>query len=203
MKAVRVGLVGLLALGLIGGGAAAALAVAQAFPGFGLFGVKSETRTTQIVNAVTREQQVALLSLGIQGITKKEQGRINILGVEVPGSERAVFMQYGFTAKVGIDGKSVRITPKGEKEYIVSVPKFLFIGHSDEHFELAVENNGVLSWTSPEIDKLEMINALLNDQAQLAYIEQNRETLKDQAKSFYSGIIASVDPTISLSFEFA
>ncbi|MBA3020933.1 hypothetical protein [Propionicimonas sp.] len=202
MKAVRAWLIGLLAVGLVGGGAAAALGVVQAFPGFQLFGVSSETRTTQIINSVTRKEQVVLLSLGIQGITKKEQGCTKVLGVEVPGSERAVFMQYGFNAKVGIDGKDVTIVHKGEKQYLVSVPKFMFIGHSDEHFELAVENNGVLSWTSPEIDKLAMINAILNDEAQRGYVDQNQEILKDQAKAFYTGVISGIDQTISLSFEF-
>ena len=56
MKTARAWLVGLLAVCLVGGGAVAALGAAQAFPGFQLFGTSSETRTTQIINSVTREE---------------------------------------------------------------------------------------------------------------------------------------------------
>lgn len=202
MKTARAWLVGLLAICLVGGGAVAALGAAQVFPGFQLFGASSETRTTQIINSVVREEQIVLLSLGIQGITEREQGRTRFLGVEVPGSERAAFLEYGFNAKVGIDGKDVRIEQTGDKEFVVYVPKFAFIGHSNEHFKLVAENNGALSWVTPEIDTVEMINNMLNDEAQLTYVDSNEETLKDQAKVFYTGIISGIDPTISLSFEF-
>ena len=202
MKSARAWLVGLLAVGLVGGGAVAALAAVHSFPGFQLFGTSSETRTTQIINSVTREEQIVLLSLGIQGITVKEQGRSTFLGVEVPGSERAAYLEYGFNAKVGIDGKDVRITQAGDKQFVVSVPKFAFIGHSNEHFKVVAENNGVLSWVTQEIDTVEMINNLLNDEGQRKYVDSNEEILKDQAKAFYTGIISSIDPTISLNFEF-
>jgi hypothetical protein len=203
MKAVRAGLVGLLALVLVAGGGLAALFVAQAVPGFQPFGWKSETTTTQIVQAVKREEQIVLLSLAIQGITEKKQGPTVIFGIEVPGSERATFMQYDFKAKVGIDGKDVQITPNGDNAYKVTVPKFIFIGHSNEEFKLAVENNGVLSWTSPEINKLEMINAILSDEEQQKYVTGNEKLLREQTEAFYRGIISGVDPTVSLKFDYA
>jgi len=202
MKKTRAWLVVLLAVCLIGGGGVAALAAAQAFPGFQLFGGKSETRTTQIINAVTREQQVVLLSLAIQGITTKEQGPTTFLGVEVPGTERAAFLEYRFKAKVGLDGKYVHIQQTGEKEYLVSIPRFIFIGHSDENFRVAAENNGMLSFASAPIETTEMINTLLNDEAQRTYVTSNEELLRDQAKVFYTGIISGIDAGIALDFEF-
>lgn len=202
MKKTPAWLVVVLAVCLIGGGGVSALAAAQAFPGFQLFGAKSETHTTQIINAVTREQQVVLLSLAIQGISTKEQGRTTFLGVEVPGTERAAFLEYRFKAKVGVDGKQVHIEQTGEKEYRVSIPRFVFIGHSDESFRVAAENNGVLSFASAPIDTTEMINTLLNDEAQRTYVTSNEELLRDQAKAFYTGIIAGIDPDITLEFRF-
>lgn len=202
MKTARAWLVGLLAVCLVGAGAAAAVGTAKLFPGFQLFGANSETRNTQIVTAVSREQQVVLLSLAIQGMVVKDQGRTKFLGIEVPGSERAAFLEYTFKAKVGIDGKDVHITPQGEKGYLVSVPGFTFIGHSDERFRVAAENNGVMSFASAPIDTVEMINNLLDDKAQRTYVDSNEELLRDQAKVFYTGIISGIDPTISLDFEF-
>ncbi len=204
MKKTRAWLVVLLAVCLVGGGGVAALAAVQAFPGIQLFGTtNSETRTTQIINAVTREQQVVLLSLAIQGITTKEQGRTTFLGVEVPGTERTAFLEYRFKAKVGVDGKEVHIKQIGEKEYLVSIPRFIFIGHSDEHFRVAAEHNGALSFASAPIDTTEMINVLLNDEAQQTYVTSNEELLRDQAKFFYAGIISGIDAGITLEFQFS
>lgn len=48
-----------------------------------------------------------------------------------------------------------------------------------------------------------MVNNIFSNENKHKYISQNEEALKDQAKAFYSGIIASVDPEITVDFEFA
>lgn len=48
-----------------------------------------------------------------------------------------------------------------------------------------------------------MINNILSDENKQKYITQNAAALKEQSKVFYSGIIASVDPEITIGFEFA
>ena len=48
-----------------------------------------------------------------------------------------------------------------------------------------------------------MINNILSDENKQKFISQNEAALKEQAKVFYSGIIASVDPEITIAFEFA
>ena len=69
-------------------GALLAVGAARVFPGLSLFSTESESRDSQIINSITREEQVVLLSLGIQGIREqKESGKI--FGMSVPGSERA------------------------------------------------------------------------------------------------------------------
>jgi len=144
---------------------------------------------------------VVLLSLGIQGISEKTE-RITFLGVDVPGSERASFVQYSFNAKLGIDGRDVRIVPSGEKKYRISIPEYIFIGHSNEDFKLVAENNGALSFITPENDPVEMINSILSEDAQAEYIANNEEILREQAVMFYSGIITGIDPEISITYDF-
>lgn len=202
MKKLRGWLIGVLAIALIGVGAAAAVGATQFMPNLFAAG-KTEVHTSEIISAVTREEQVVLLSLAIQGISVKDQGPTKFMGVDVPGSERASFLEYSFKAKVGLDGRSVRIERAGEKGYVVTIPKFIFIGHSDEKFRVAAERNGALSFASAPIDSMAMVNTLLGDESQQGYIDSNVEVLKAQAQSFYTGIIAGIDPEASLRFEFA
>lgn len=171
----------------------------RALPDLALFGTELESSNTQIVNSITREEQVVLLSLGIQGISTKKANATFV----VPGTERATFLQYSFNAKIGTDGKDVKIAQSGDKEYLVSISRFIFLGHSNDTFQVAAEGNGALSWATPEIDTVEMINSILNDEAQAQDITSNQEMLKDQATAFYTGIIAAVDPTVTVRVEFA
>ena len=67
---------------------------------------------------------------------------------------------------------------------------------------MVIESSGVVSWVTPKIDTVEMVNAILNDGSKDQYIIENSDILKDQAKSFYGGIVSSIDPSISLKFEF-
>ncbi|WP_216699214.1 hypothetical protein [Arthrobacter sp. H14] len=189
----------LLVVCLIGVGAVAPMPAG--FSIFG-FGAQPETRNTQVINSITRQEQVVLLSLGIQGIQEENQSAKRFLGVEVPGSGRASFIQYAFNAKLGIDGKDVQIEQIGEDEYLVSIPDFIFIGHDDESFKLVTESNGALSWMTPKIDAVEMINDILNDDAKDQYVDSNEAILRDQATTFYKSIIMSVDSTIDVEFEF-
>ena len=162
---------------------------------------KSESNDTQVIDAISRTEQIALVSLGIQGIAEKSEKTV-IFGMEVPGSERALFLQYTFNAKLGIDGKDVRIKQTREDEFEITIPEFIFIGHDDVTFKLATESNGVLSWATPEIDQTEMINNILSDQAQADYVHANRDLLVEQAEHFYTGIVRGIDPAIDLDFTF-
>lgn len=173
--------------------------IAKAFPALLPHG--SESVDSQIIKSVTREQQVVLLSLGIQGISEKSD-KSEFLGVQIPGSDRSTFIEYSFNAKLGIKGEDVKVERIAENRYRVSIPKFVFIGYDNPTYKLAAEDNGVLSWVTPEIDTTEMINSLLNDSTQAEYISSNEELLKDQSRVFYSSIISSVDPTIVTEFEF-
>jgi hypothetical protein len=168
---------------------------------FSPFGSKSESRDSQVISSISRVDQVVLLSLGIQGISEKNE-KSQFFGMDVPGSERTSFLQYSFNAKLGIEGKDVTIRQTGADAFVVSIPRFIFIGHSNENFRLVAENNGLLSLVTPEISSVEMINNILDSDAENEYIIRNREVLEDQAKAFYGNIITSIDPNVFVRFEF-
>ena len=162
----------------------------------------STSRSSEVINAIKRIEEVALLGLGIQGIVEKSQ-TTTVLGMEVPGSARALYLQYAFTAKLGIDGADVDIEQGDHAgEFVISIPEFVFIGHDDVEFKLAVEDNGVLSFMTPEIDEFELVNEILNDSSKQEYVNLNDTTLRAQAKSFYTAIAMGIDPEIDLDFDF-
>lgn len=164
--------------------------------------IETESSSVQIIEAVRRTEEIALVSLAIQGIDERSE-HSTILGVRVPGSERALYLQYSFTAKLGIDGGEVEIEELDEGSYRISIPEFVFIGHDDIEFKLATEQNGVLSFVTPEIDVLDMTNRILDDSAQQAHLDDNAVLLREQVEAFYRGIVAAIDPEAEVEFAYA
>ena len=185
-----------------GTGAAFAFGGLNALALSSLFTSSSNERDSQVVQAVTRVQEVALLSLHIEGVARNESNG-EIFGVAVPASEKTTMIQYRFDAKLGIDGSQVKIEPTGPESFLVTVPEFIGIGFDQPVFEAPLESNNALSWMTPTAVQTRMINNILSDENKQKFITQNAAALKEQAKVFYSGIIASVDPEITIDFEFA
>ena len=165
------------------------------------FGIESESHDSQVINAIERTQEVSLVSLGIQGIKEEDQSG-TIFGQSVPFSEKTVFLQYNFDAKLGIDGAQVNVTQNGRDAYLVSVPEFIFIGYDEPTFKVATEDGGALAWATPDIDKVEMVNEILNDDARETYLESHQQLLEDQTEVFYDSLITSIDPDAVTTFEF-
>lgn len=164
--------------------------------------VETQSSSTQVIEAVKRTEEIALASLGIQGIEERTE-HSTVFGIKVPGSDRALYMQYTFTAKLGIDGSKVDIIQAEDGTYEITIPEFLFIGHDDIEFKLVTEQNGVLSFATPEIDVLEMTNKILNDDAQQKYVDDNAVLLQEQVESFYRGIVEAIDPDAEIRFAYA
>ncbi|MDQ0613481.1 hypothetical protein QF046_001122 [Microbacterium sp. W4I4] len=186
---------------LIGGG----IFLAVKTPMLGsLFATETEESSSQVITSITQTEEVSLLSLGIQGIdSKKANSKVPFLGLDILGSERATFLQYEFTAKLGFDGAETKIENVDEDAYRISIPEFIFIGHSDVKFELIADNSGGLSVFTPEIKQIDMVNKVLDSKQQAKYIEDNEQTLREQAIAFYTGIIHAIDPKVTLDFVFA
>lgn len=184
--------------------AVAALAVGMLLPNPfpTLFGTQEQSNHSLVVNSLERNEEIVLLGLGIQGIAEERVSR-TVFGRNVPGSGRALFLQYNFQAKLGINGEEVEIEQRGEDGLHITVPEFIFIGHDDITFKTALEDNGALSWVSPDIDEPEVINQILNEQNVDTHVNANRDLLEDQAEAFYTGIVTAVDPDIRVTFEFA
>jgi hypothetical protein len=165
-------------------------------------GIKSETADSQVVQSIKRTEEVSLLALGIQGITSEERCS-TAFGKCVPGTSDEVYMQYNFTGKLGIDGAGVEVTESGADTYTISVPTFEFIGYSEPTFEVAVTDDGVLSWVTEDIDQAAMITKILSDDAQQKYLDDNKAMLQEQTRVFYDNIIMSVAPQAKITYEFA
>jgi hypothetical protein len=186
-----------LILAFVLGTGAFALATAFGLP----IGVKSSSEDSQVIQAIERTQEVSLVSLGIQGLSNQKKCS-EVFGKCVPGSSESVFVQYEFDAKLGIDGSDVRVEKTGETTFSVSIPKFSFIGYDQPTFKVATQSGGVLRFITPDIDRVEMINKILDENAQDKYIESNGQVLKDQTKVFYESLIKSVDSDAEVTFEF-
>ncbi|MET4145462.1 DUF4230 domain-containing protein [Arthrobacter sp. UYCo732] len=193
-----------LLLVLLGGGAAAAFASGglNALALKSLFTSSSSERDSQVVQAVTRVQEVALLSLHIEGIDRYESNR-EIFGVAIPASEKTTLLQYKFDAKLGVDGAKVKVERTGPESLRVTIPESKFIGFDNPVFEDALESGNPLSWLAEPAVQTRMVNNILSNENKQKYISQNEEALKEQAKAYYSGIIASVAPEVTLDFDFA
>lgn len=193
---------GVLFLLLVAAGVAVGVLGTKAFYGGSLFGTSIKTTNTQTIESINRKEQVVLLSLGIQGLESKTVNG-EILGQKVPWSENTKFVQYSFYAKLGIEGRDVKIESTDENEYLVTIPEFIFIGHDSPTFEQFDAKSGILSWLPGNIDATAMVNEILNDDAKDEYLEKNKDILESQAEAFYRGIAASLDPDIKLTFRFA
>lgn len=159
-------------------------------------------KNTQIVNAVTRTQEVALVTLGIEGIEERKTEDGQLLFLSIPNS-RATFVRYSFDAKLGINAEGVKIDEQPDGSFVVRIPSFIVIGLDNQHVETAVESNDVLSWTTPEIDKDEIYNTIFGDDVEAEYLSKNDELLQDQTRAFYSTIVHAIDPDVVVEFEFA
>lgn len=159
-------------------------------------------QTWEAVMDVVPEEQVVLLSLGIEGLEERSQDQKKIFGWKVPGSERVMFVGYSFNAKLGFEGRDVSVERLAEKKIRITVPEFVFIGHDAIEFRSAIEQNGVLSWTTPKIDQSDVSNEILSDDRKAKYVLEYQEVLRDQTQNHFTTLVESIDPEIALEFEF-
>ena len=168
----------------------------------GMFFGAAQEREVQVIRSIELEEQVVLVRSGITGL-KPEREVKDINGIVVPWSDRSLLLKYEFDTMVGIDGRGVSIVPTGEKSFRVAIPDFILIGTADAEYSVVNENNGVLSFATPEIDTLQLTQELLTDDVLQEHIEGLRPVLEEQARTFYTNIVTAIDPTITLEFEFA
>ena len=99
-------------------------------------------------------------------------------------------------------GKDVEIIQTGDNAYRISIPEFIYLGYANPHLSVAKEENGALSWATPEINTTAVFEEILSDQAVDEHINGLRSVLEDQAESFYRRVVEAIDPRVTLAFEF-
>ena len=163
--------------------------------------VKKDQETLTI-KSLTKEKQIVLVNLGMSEVFNEEKSS-QLFGKNIVGTNRKKFMQATFDAKLGIDGKDVDIESDGKNSYVITVPKFMFIGYNNPNFKLLDENNGVFSSFTSDISETDMINKVLNDKSKQKYVEKYDNLLKQSTKDFYRELAHSIDPDAKLSFKFS
>lgn len=172
------------------------LSIAALFGGGG-----TSAQSSEVIKYVLPQQEVALASLRIEGLERADS-KGELLGIPISAGDRTKYIVYSFDAKLGIDGSKVRIDATEDHRYAVSIPAFIFIGHSNEHFEDAIDSNGMLSVLAAEISETDMVNNILSDKAKDKYVANSLQTLKDQSEAFYGAIIRSVDAGAEVTFTY-
>lgn len=187
----------LLVLGIAGAGTFGVVTLYLASP----FSIATQSHSIQTVEAMERKGDVVVLALSVVALDD-DKTNLKLYALDVPGTGRATFLQYQFDAKLGFSGEEVTIEEAGDS-IRVSIPRFEFIGTDNFDSEIASEDNGLLSWLTPEIDDREMTDRFLNDDKKQEYIDKNLEELRQNAEAFYTELVAAIDPDIALEFEFA
>ena len=164
---------------------------------------KSKTNETQIVNAMTKHSQVAILGLSVTDIYDKSQVK-TFLGMEIPFSEKTTYIKGTFEAKLGFDGSHVTINKASNSSntYNISIPEFIVVGISNPKFEVVNSKGEFLSFITEDIDTHELANNAMSDKTLIKYIDTNRDWLQEQATDYYQKILTSIDPEATLSITF-
>lgn len=188
-------------LALIGAAAVAGLTVGKVLGA-------TESRDTQVIRSIKGEEQVILLTAGMTDVEEERADGLKLaIGdfqlFTLPGTDRSVLVRYEYDAKFGIEGKDVEIVRTGDSSYRIAIPEFIYLGYANPDLSVAKEENGVLSWTTPEIDTTAVFEQILSVQAVDEHIDGFRSVLEDQAEIFYTRIVQAIDPTVTLEFEFA
>ncbi|MCG7254610.1 hypothetical protein MHK13_07680 [Corynebacterium hadale] len=161
----------------------------------------TETENSEVILAVERREEIVLLSTSTQGLYTT-QNTAKLFKWGVPGSQKTNILQYKFTAKLGLDGKEVKVEEVSPGHFKLIIPPFKFIGFSDPEFKTVHQHGEALSFATADIDVAEGINAVLDEEKRAEHIQLNLDLLKEQTQTFYGGIIHAVDPEAELEFEF-
>lgn len=153
------------------------------------------------VKSLSKEKQIVLVNLGLSEILNEEKSS-QLFGKNIVGTSRKKFIQASFDAKLGLDGKDVDIAKDGKNSYLITVPKFIFIGYNNPNFKLMDEHNGVFSSFTSDINESDMINKVLNGKSKKKYLTKYNDLLRQSTKEFYRGIVQNTNPDAKLSFKF-
>jgi hypothetical protein len=166
-----------------------------------VYTVESHTVESQLVEAVKQSGEVALVNLSIQDIMDHTESGA-FFGMKWGGFDKRTVLRSNFDAKLGIDGCAVQIA-KVDEVWEVTIPEFIFIGYDKPEFQTILEQNGALSFGTPDIDTAELITKILGPDNQAQYLEKYESQLQASAEQFYLQLFTSIVPGEPIHFTFA
>ena len=167
-----------------------------------IFNTKSESTETQVVTAMQKLQEVSVLGLSVTDIYDQSEQQ-KFFGVQIPLSEKQVFLKGTFDVKLGFDGQEVTVAKRKEHTYNISVPKFITIGISNPKFEIIDSKGQFLSFITKDIDTHKLSDQAVSDETLQKYVTQNNEWLQEQTTNYFNNIITAIDSeaTITMNFQ--
>ncbi|MGJ0390271.1 hypothetical protein [Microbacterium sp. CGR1] len=163
-------------------------------------GSRGVVKNEQVVTSIEKEEQTVLLALGVQGISEAK-GIPPAIVADFPLLQKARFMQYSMTAKLGLDAVEVRAT--ADHEFLVTVPPFIWIGADGLRIERVIGSDGVLSAFTTQPSEAEQFNAIIDEELKQKYLAANEPALRDQTEYYFTKLAQSIDPDAVVSFKFA
>lgn len=195
MKKVKLGItVGLIILALV-----ATVFITLKVSGSSIFETETKTNETQTITYLKKNKEIALVTLGITDIIDETNSQ-KIFGQEIPWSDKQTFIKATFEAKLGIDGKDVIIEKVNNNEYKITIPKFIFIGYDQPKIEHVVDNNGVLSFVTEDVNQAQMVNKMFSEENKEKYVNQYTDLLKESTEEFYNNLLPEFDKDVKLTF---
>ena len=160
----------------------------------------SSSSSIKVVETVEEIGEIATLQLSIVDVLDEQKATPFLGLVDLPGSTRKTLIKIEYDAKLGIDGTEVTITPKGKDAYEIRIPSFIFIGYDNLGEQFAIEQNGILSWTNPAIDKDELARKIFTAEHKQVLLKKYEEPLKTSTELFFIQLIKAIDPSAKVSF---
>lgn len=162
-------------------------------------GSQSVIKNEQVVTSMEKKEQTVLLELGVKGVSEAEGIPPAVLK-DFPLLKKARYMIYSGKVKLGVDSVLVKAT--GDHTFTVSVPEFIWIS-DDVNVDRVISSDGLLSAFTAQKSEIEQINNLVSSADRADYLEQNRQTLRDQAEFVFTKYAKSIDPEATLKFVYA
>lgn len=195
MKKVKIGVsIGLIIIVIV-----ATVFITLKVTGSSIFETTTKTNETQTITYLEKNREIALVTLGISDIIDETNSQ-KIFGQEIPWSDKQTYIKATFEAKLGIDGRNVKIEKINDKEFEITIPKFIFIGYDEPVIEHVVDNNGVLSFVTEDVNQAEMVNKMFSKENKQKYIDQYANLLKESTEEFYNNLLPEFDKEVKLNF---
>lgn len=156
-----------------------------------------------MVKYIEQVNETVFLNVGIQKVDTLRDAT-DILGFEIPFSEKKAIIILNYDAKIGIK-KPISVEKKGENHFNLVIPKMEVIGISldEKHpYNLYDRSGELLSYQTKEIDTGRAVAASLSNKEQKQYLKKYLAQAQESTETYYRTLFESAYPGVELDFEF-